>query len=170
MSRATKTLKSSRSYIHVAIGFVAFIAVSISSTDHKYLLDNGEEFNFDDAIGSWVVISYWAIWCAPCRDEIAILNSIHKERDKHNVIVLGVNFDEETGETLEAQKLRFNAQYPDLLEDPGPRWGESKPTFIPRTLIINQNGELANAISGKTSRREILKNILIEYPEPVLRN
>ena len=26
------------------------------------------------ADGRWLVINYWAIWCAPCRDEIPELN------------------------------------------------------------------------------------------------
>src|SRR5690606_11211450 len=41
--------------------------------------------------GQWLVINYWAEWCAPCRKEIPELNALPEHID--GVRVLGVNFD-----------------------------------------------------------------------------
>ena len=135
------------------------ISVSVSASKNHYQLDDFTTLDFEELKGSWVVISYWAIWCPPCKDEIKILNGIYEERQKFNVTILGVNFDGVQGVKLRDQKKRFGAKYPDLLSDPGERWGLTKPTFIPRTLIINQEGELHKVFDGITSRREVLKSL-----------
>ena len=135
---------------------IVMCALSLSSSEASFPLDNGEHIDFDNIAGKWVVIAYWAIWCGPCREEIRILNGIHRQRDKYNVVVLGMNFDGVKGEELAAQKARFNAEYPDLLVDPRARWNEPRPDFIPVTLIIDPQGELREVIIGSTTRREIL--------------
>ena len=134
-------------------------AVGAISDEHVYRMDNGEDFDFDDAVGQWVVIAYWAIWCGPCREEIQILNAIHQEREKHNVIVLGMNFDGVQGEQLEADKARFGAEFPDLIDDPRTRWDEPRATVIPRTLVIGKDGKLHAVIVGSTTRAAILRKI-----------
>lgn len=144
------------------ISILICIAVTISTglaNSHTYSLDNGETFDFEENKGSWVVLAYWAIWCGPCRDEIKILNQIHEERDKHNVVVLGINFDGVVGEELAKDKAFFDAKYPDLLEDPRGRWGSSRAKVIPETLIISPDGVLHKVITGITTRKEILKSL-----------
>lgn len=138
---------------------LAAIAAGALSHEHVYRMDNGEEFDFDNAVGQWVVIAYWAIWCGPCREEIRILNTIHRERDKHNVIVLGMNFDGVQGEQLAADKARFGAEFPDLIDDPRTRWDEPRASVIPRTLVIGKDGELHAVIVGSTTRSAILRKI-----------
>ena len=144
--------------IGLLVGFLSFAFVSIPSGS-AYSLDNGEFIDFDAVDGEWVIIAYWAIWCGPCREEIQILNEIHRARDKYNVIVLGMNFDGVKGDTLAAQKARFGAEFPDLLVDPRARWDEPRPSVIPRTLIVNPSGEKSSVIVGSTTRREILNKI-----------
>lgn len=145
-----------RRYFVVSLLIFAIAAISQES---NYPLDNGQRIDFDNISGKWVVIAYWASWCGPCREEIRILNEIHRRRSKHNVIVLGMNFDGVRGEELAAQKERFGAEFPDLLEDPRKLWNEPRPDFIPLTMVVNPQGELSSVIVGSTTRKEILGKI-----------
>ena len=142
----------------VIVGVITFVC-SVLAQEGTYPLDNGQIIDFDDIAEKWVVISYWASWCGPCREEIRTLNEIHRQRNKHNVIVLGMNFDGVQGEELASQKARFGAAYPDLLEDPRTRWDVPRPDFIPLTMVVDPQGQLSAVIVGSTSRKEILGKI-----------
>lgn len=142
------------------------MVAAIGATQRSvYPLDNGTTLDFDEALGRWIIISYWASWCGPCREEIRVLNSIHRERERRHVIVLGVNFDGVQGKKLAQQKERWGAKYADLLVDPRERWDEPRPDFIPRTLVIDPAGKLKAALSGTTSRSELLDLISNGYEQ-----
>ena len=53
---------------------------------------NGPNTNLDRLNGNWVVINYWADWCAPCIKEIPELNEFADENA--DLIVYTFNFDE----------------------------------------------------------------------------
>ena len=53
--------------------------------------------------GQWRVINYWAIWCAPCREEIPELNALN---DSTELMVFAGNYDGQMGEALLSQAAR----------------------------------------------------------------
>jgi len=52
-------------------------------------LDDGTPIDLDDGPGSPLVLSFWASWCGPCREEAPILNALHDQ----GVRVVGVSMD-----------------------------------------------------------------------------
>jgi len=101
----------------------------------------------DDWSGRWVVINYWAEWCAPCREEIPELNRLDREYGDE-VLVLGVNYDGLTGERLSALAEEMGIEFTLLEADPRQRWGEPQPSVLPSTLIVNPQGELDDVLVG----------------------
>ncbi len=40
---------------------------------------DGTEMTLDDFSGQYVVLNFWATWCAPCREEMPSLNTLQQE-------------------------------------------------------------------------------------------
>ena len=87
--------------------------------------------------GRWLVINYWAEWCAPCRDEIPELNELHHARVNHGLVMLGVNWDGLQREKLTAVIERMGIEFPVLSEDPYLQYGYERAQQLPVTVLIN---------------------------------
>lgn len=96
--------------------------------------------------GHVLFINYWAVWCAPCREEIPELNRF--QRDNPQVRVLGVNFDRVEGEALDIQVNKLGIGFPTLAQDPRGRFGLEAATGLPETLVIDTEGELVAVMQG----------------------
>ena len=122
-------------------------------------LDGGYVGNWSDWYGKWVLIAYYAEWCFPCYEEITLLNELHKDRKKHNVVVVGINFDEKRGEDLQAVKQKMKVEFPSLLVDPSSRWDKEKPEVLPVTYVINPRGKLEKVLTGIQDKKSLLEAI-----------
>lgn len=56
---------------------------------------NGETTTFEAVSGSPVIINFWATWCAPCRDEMPILQAFYETHRAAGLRVLAVNLAED---------------------------------------------------------------------------
>ena len=74
---------------------------------------NGSNTTFEKMKGSWVVVNYWADWCAPCIKEIPELIEFSKENPE--VRVFAFNFDELDETDLEPVARKFNLEIPSLI-------------------------------------------------------
>lgn len=114
----------------------------------------GAAVSLSDFRRQWVVINYWATWCAPCRKEIPELSKLHQERD--DITVLGLAF-EDTDDTALAEFLAdFEVSYPILrvdVYDPPQPFGA--PRALPTTILLDPQGRVAKTFIGPVTRQAI---------------
>ena len=96
--------------------------------------------------GQWVVINYWAQWCAPCIKEIPELNRL--DQDYARVTVVGVNYDGTVGHELELQRQKLGVTFASLESDPAAQLGIPRPVVLPTTLILDPTGRLVATLIG----------------------
>src|ERR1700722_1394831 len=60
-----------------------------------------------------LMINFWATWCAPCRSEIPLLQSLHAEWAGRGMSVVGIAVDQRDKDLKFAR--RFNIGYPLLI-------------------------------------------------------
>ena len=109
------------------------------------LFADGSRGDFDRWSGQWLVVNYWAEWCAPCRVEIPELNELHHVE---GVSVVGVNFDGLVGPQLAKSVTTMAIGFPVLSADPGSRWQLEQPSILPTTLLVSPSGELVEVRRG----------------------
>lgn len=115
---------------------------------------HGEEVSLSEFRGNWVILNYWATWCAPCRKEIPDLTALHDARE--DIIVLGLAFEDTEIENFDEFLEEFHPSYPILLVDvyePPEPFGA--PKVLPTTIILNPEGYAVKTYLGPVTREDL---------------
>ena len=120
---------------------------------------NGSNTNLDKLEGNWIVINYWADWCAPCIKEIPELNEFADENK--DIFVFTFNFDHLDQEDLAPIAKKFNIEVPSLVTHPKDIWGIQTPPAVPATFFINPNGELSLSLF-RPQTKDALNDVLLD--------
>ena len=57
---------------------------------------DGSPRTLKDYEGDFILLNFWATWCAPCRIEMPALEKLHQNLFEQGLRVVGVNLGEET--------------------------------------------------------------------------
>tara|TARA_Y100000768_G_scaffold319129_1_gene254738 strand:+ start:2474 stop:2926 length:453 start_codon:yes stop_codon:yes gene_type:complete len=140
--------------------FCLFIILSCQRNDIEVF--NGPDTSLDKLNGNWVVINYWADWCAPCIKEIPELNNFAQENKDLKVYTF--NFDYLQVDDLEPIANKFNIMVPSLVTHPRDIWGIQTPPAVPATFFINPNGQLTLSLF-RPQTKDDLNKIISELKE-----
>jgi thiol-disulfide isomerase/thioredoxin len=53
-----------------------FHSAPIASSEEPFMSEDGKEMTLSDYQGKYVVLNFWATWCAPCRHEMPHLSAL----------------------------------------------------------------------------------------------
>jgi len=115
---------------------------------------HGEVVSLSEFRHKWVVLNYWATWCAPCRKEIPDLSSLDEARD--DIVVLGLAFEDTDMETFDEFLKEYRPSYPILLVDVyAPPEPFGAPRVLPTTIILGLEGYPVKTFLGPVTRESI---------------
>jgi cytochrome c biogenesis protein CcmG/thiol:disulfide interchange protein DsbE len=156
----------------VLVFFLFFLFVSSASAALKpndpapvfSLKDrDGKDFNLSDVVGTGreksggVILSFFASWCVPCRNELPILNSLVDEMKAKGVKIVIIGFLEDfdtirelLGELKVSKPLVLSDQHGTVAEKYGVR-------FLPVTFFIGSDGKIKDVIFGGISGEKELR-------------
>jgi thiol-disulfide isomerase/thioredoxin len=104
--------------------------------------------------GKSLVINFWATWCAPCRREMPLLETLASEWADRGIVVVGVAVD--YPDKVKEFAGRFNIDYPLLVGeqdalDVAAKLGMNSPAF-PFTVFADRSGEIVALFVGELHR------------------
>ena len=144
--------------VPVLITFLVFVCSC--SMDEQVLFADGTQTQMSHWQDRWLVINYWAEWCAPCRHEIPELNDLHAGRVEHGLVVLGVNYDGLAQPKLGDVIGRMDIKFPVLLNDPQLRYGYERAVHLPVTVLINPQRDVHEILVGPQTKASIMAAML----------
>ena len=126
---------------------------------------DGKKLSLDDFKGKVLVINFWATWCAPCREELPLLDSYYRIQQRAGLRVLAVT----TEDSLPLNKLKPLAA---VLTIPMARYFRGSYNTlgaVPTNYIIDRSGVLRYAKAGSFNLNDLNELLvpLLSEPAPV---
>ncbi len=138
--------------IFSATGFAA------EKFDYKLKDLDGVEYRASDSLGKWLVINFWATWCAPCIEEMPELERFY--RNNRDIADLwGVTFEDTDIEAIKKFVTRLGVTYPILGHGQDPKTGFGTVRVLPTTFVIDPGGKFHQRLEGPITADDLLEII-----------
>ena len=112
-------------------------------------LVGGTDVALDDLGSRPVLVNLWASWCAPCREEMPLLQQAY-ERYGDQVGFLGVN-TEDTRSAAASLLADLDATYPHVVDPDRELLTELAAPGLPITLAVSADGRVVDRQIGQMS-------------------
>ena len=147
--------------------FVATAILLIATTAHAFDLKDtvGNPQRLADLKGKWVVVNFWATWCAPCVKEIPDFAAFATAQpSKVRVVGVALDWDETGKREADEKKVKAFAKkvgltYPLVLATEASEKSFGKMKGLPTTIIYDPAGKIAFQKTGSVTQ-EMLNRVV----------
>src|SRR5687768_10401431 len=122
-------------------------ALSIATLD-------GSSFDLASRRGKWVVVNFWATWCAPCLKEMPELSALDAMHE--HIEVIGLAYEEIDAKAMRDFLSNRPVVYPIAIVDvANPPADFATPRGLPMTYLIAPDGKVAKQFLGPVTAGEL---------------
>ena len=123
----------------------------------NYQHPNGEDVNWSQFKGKPLIINFWATWCAPCVEEMPLIDRFYKENASNGWQVLGLAIDQPS--RVKSFLTQTPVSYPIVLAGLGgtelSQTLGNKSGALPFTIILSANERVLLKKIGKLKAEEL---------------
>ena len=116
----------------------------------------GERFRLSETDGKIRLIDFWATWCAPCREEVPMLNELQADYRDRGLLILAIT-DEES-EVVREFVEKYGVEYLNLIgtEETAEAYGV---LGLPAAYLLDPEGRVVKTFLGPKPRRALVEQI-----------
>jgi cytochrome c biogenesis protein CcmG/thiol:disulfide interchange protein DsbE len=110
--------------------------------------------------GKPVVLNFWASWCAPCKEEVPLLESSWKQVQAQgkDAVILGIDYQDSSDAAISFLQLN-SITYPTVLDADGSVAIKYGVTALPETIFINRNGTVMSREARELTAQVLSSNL-----------
>jgi len=142
----------------VCLAVTSFAVFCASAFDLKDT--TGQPQRLADLKGKWVVVNFWATWCAPCVKEIPDIAEFAKEQgDKVRVVGIALDWVEGDKPTanderkIKAFAKKVTHSYPLVLGNNATEKFFGKVKALPKTIVYGPDGKVVFERTGSVTKQ-----------------
>ncbi|MFQ3206816.1 MAG: peroxiredoxin [Glaciecola sp.] len=147
--------------LYLVVGIISLslgIAYQLNNR-YDFTTVDGSTYQFKELQGKWIIINYFAEWCAPCLREIPELNKFKKLSDsKQNAVLFGISYDAMQDHELTLLAEKYNITFP-LINNIDIALPFETPKYLPATYLIRPDGTLAGQLLGEQNSKSLSEAI-----------
>jgi thiol-disulfide isomerase/thioredoxin len=133
------------------------------SSQSDFTTLDGKKHRHADYDGQYVLVNYFAEWCAPCLKEVPELSKLNQIKPE-NVVLFAVSYDNLSDEKLAELKQKYEMNFPLINEITQP-FPFERPQYLPATYVLKPDGSLAGQLFGEQTAESLLQ-VISEMEKP----
>lgn len=150
----------------VAFGLVGILAAGLGlwfslSLRFDFETLEGQRYRWGELQQQYVIVNYFAEWCAPCLQEIPELNKFQAfAKENPKVSLFAINYDNLSSKQLLTLQQKYAIGFP-MITGQVNNAPFTIPKSLPATFIIGPDGKLIKQLNGEQSNAQ-LQNIIVQ--------
>lgn len=125
----------------------------------RFTTIENKTLTLDSLRGRWVLINFWASWCAPCMDELPHLVAAQSNYGALGLQIVGPALDEP--EAVKPMLTRFHINYPVTADmaggDAAMRALGNEQGALPFSVLVDPEGFIVQRVLGGMSAADLQK-------------
>lgn len=109
--------------------------------------------------GKALLVTFFATWCAPCRQEIPVLKELHQKYEEKGFSVIALSVDEKGAGVVAELVEQEQIKYPVLMAGKGTPRKFGGIIGIPTSFLINKAGHVVKKYPGYIAHSLLEKDI-----------
>ena len=102
---------------------------------------SGEDVKLSELRGDVVMVNFWASWCAPCRQEMPLLEDLHNKYSDLGFVLLGVNVEEDSSKAADLLR-EIPVSFPILYDNTNKVTKLYNVVAMPSTVMVDRDGNM----------------------------
>lgn len=133
----------------------------VSDTIENFTLPNqvGKLISLKDIKSKYILIDFWASWCAPCRKQSKAISQFYSNYNKEDFQIVGISVDKDKDKWLNAIK-EDNVQWLSLIDNDNVVNDKLGVSSYPTSFLLNSDFEIIDKDLDSEKLKERINQLL----------
>lgn len=146
--------------ISLSVGLLSLLSACTVNTptgeaapDFMLTTLDGRTFHLADQREKAVLVTFWATWCVPCKQEMPFLEQLSKQK-ADSLVIMAIDMHEDES-VVRPYAQQYGLTFPLLMHPPDSVLLDFNVTNVPLSLLIGRGGSLLARMDGPITEQTV---------------